>query len=402
MKILIFNTLYSPYKIGGAERSVQLLSEALSSNGHDVCVASLHEGSVIKDDSVNGVRVVRFPIKNLYWPFSNYHSVFKKILWHLIDIYNISSRNQINKYFGNERFDLVHTNNLSGFSVSVWSWAHAKKIPIVHTCRDYYLLDPNSTLFQRGENVAARSLFRMGFSVIKKMLAKNVSSFVAISQYVQQVHVKNGYFEKSKKYVIYNSIVEQKEKLKKQKTTNKIVFGYLGRVEPGKGIEFILKYLNKIKNKDIEYILLIAGKGDEKYITYLKSEYKNVNVNFLGVVDINSFFPNIEYLIVPSLWNEPMGRVVLEANSFGVPVIGSNRGGIPEIINENETGYIFDVNTYDAFDNILKTVCKTTSFEYEEMSRKAIIHSSNFTEDSVVRLYKSVYEDTLNMNKEII
>ncbi|TDQ24895.1 glycosyltransferase involved in cell wall biosynthesis [Raoultella sp. BIGb0149] len=400
MKILIFNTLYSPYKIGGAERSVQLLSEALCANGHDVCVASLHEGSVIKDDSVNGVRVVRFPIKNLYWPFNNCHSVFKKILWHLIDIYNVSSRNQINKYFANERFDLVHTNNLSGFSVSVWSWARAKKIPIVHTCRDYYLLDPNATLFRKGENVTARSLFRMGFSVIKKMLAKKVSSFVAISHYVQRVHVKNGYFETSKKYVIYNSIVAQNEQLKKQKTTDEIAFGYLGRVEPGKGIEFILKHLNK--NKNFKYILIIAGKGDEKYIEYLKSEYKNVNMKFLGVVDINSFFPNIEYLIVPSLWNEPMGRVVLEANSFGVPVIGSNRGGIPEIINENETGYIFDVNAYDAFDNILKIVWKTTSFEYEEMSRKAIIHSSKFTEDSVVRLYQSVYEDTLNMNKEII
>jgi glycosyltransferase involved in cell wall biosynthesis len=148
--------------------------------------------------------------------------------------------------------------------------------------------------------------------------------------------------------------------------------------------------------------LLIAGKGDEKYITYLKDEYKSVNMSFLGVVDINSFFPNIEYLIVPSLWNEPMGRVVLEANSFGIPVIGSNRGGIPEIINENETGYIFDVNAYDTFDTIFKIVCKTTSVEYEEMSRKAIIHSSKFTEDSVVRLYNSVYEDTLNMNKEII
>jgi glycosyltransferase involved in cell wall biosynthesis len=400
MKILIFNTLYSPYKIGGAERSVQLLAESLCANGYDVCIASLHEGNVIKDDSVNGVRVVRFPIKNLYWPFSNHQSVLKKIFWHLIDIYNVSSKNQINKYFANEKFDLVHTNNLSGFSVSVWSWARAKKIPIVHTCRDYYLLDPNATLFQRGENVAARTLFRMSFSVMKKMLAAKVSAFVAISRYVQQIHVENGYFKNSKKYVIYNSIVAQNKKTRNKNTSNEIVFGFLGRVEPGKGIEFILKYLNK--NKNIEYKLLIAGKGEGEYISYLKDEYENVNMHFLGVVDINSFFPNIEYLIVPSLWNEPMGRVVLEANSFGVPVIGSNRGGIPEIINENETGYVFDVNASDSFDKILKVVWENTSLEYEEMSRKAIVHSSNFTETSVVKLYKSVYEDTLNMNKGIV
>lgn len=398
MKILIFNTLYSPYKIGGAERSVQLLAEALYANGNDVCVASLHEEHVVKEDNIGGVRIIRFPIKNLYWPFNNNQSSLKKICWHMIDIYNTRSKNQINEYFKNDEFDLIHTNNLSGFSVSAWSWAHKKKIPIVHTCRDYYLLDPNSTLFRNGKNVSPNMVIKKTFSIIKKRLTKKVSAFVSISKYVQEIHLDNGYFINAKKYVIYNSIVAHDKHKKTNPEREKIIFGYLGRVEAGKGIEFILKHIQKFD--DMNYVLFIAGKGEGEYISYLKEQYNKVQMIFLGIVDIDSFFPTIDYLIVPSLWNEPMGRVVLEANSFGVPVIGSNRGGIPEIIIENETGYVFDVDIDDSFNKVLKRVKENTAFLYEEMSRKAASYSFNFAEDRIVKLYTNVYEDTLNTNKE--
>ncbi|EPG4683217.1 glycosyl transferase family 1, partial [Klebsiella pneumoniae] len=63
MKVLIFNSLYYPYRIGGAEKSVQLLAESLVLYGNTVTVATLHEGKGIKEELINGVRIVRFPLK---------------------------------------------------------------------------------------------------------------------------------------------------------------------------------------------------------------------------------------------------------------------------------------------------------------------------------------------------
>jgi glycosyltransferase involved in cell wall biosynthesis len=71
MNILIVNTLYTPYKIGGAERSVQLLAEMLAKKGNQVTVATLHDRKDITTDKINNVTIVRFPLANLYWPYDD-------------------------------------------------------------------------------------------------------------------------------------------------------------------------------------------------------------------------------------------------------------------------------------------------------------------------------------------
>jgi glycosyltransferase involved in cell wall biosynthesis len=53
-------------------------------------------------------------------------------------------------------------------------------------------------------------------------------------------------------------------------------------------------------------------------------------------------FSSIDALIVPSLWNDTFPGVVFEAFGYGVPVIGSRRGGIPEMIVHGENGLLFD------------------------------------------------------------
>lgn len=69
MKIALINTLYAPYKIGGAEVSVQLLAESLQRAGHEVGVFCLHELDEVKYDTLNGVHIAYLPLKNVYWPF---------------------------------------------------------------------------------------------------------------------------------------------------------------------------------------------------------------------------------------------------------------------------------------------------------------------------------------------
>ncbi|WP_211129835.1 glycosyltransferase, partial [Serratia surfactantfaciens] len=88
MNILMVNTLYAPYAVGGAEVSVQLLAEELVKSGHKVRVLTLHNEKKRKKELLNGVDIVYLPLANIYWPFQKKRGRISKLIWHLLDLYN--------------------------------------------------------------------------------------------------------------------------------------------------------------------------------------------------------------------------------------------------------------------------------------------------------------------------
>ena len=91
--------------------------------------------------------------------------------------------------------------------------------------------------------------------------------------------------------------------------------------------------------------LKIAGTGplEDELKDYTKSN--NVtNVEFLGYKsgkELTDLVENAYFIIVPSEWYENNPMTIIEGYAAGVPVIGTNIGGIPEIIEEGVTGYLF-------------------------------------------------------------
>jgi glycosyltransferase involved in cell wall biosynthesis len=113
----------------------------------------------------------------------------------------------------------------------------------------------------------------------------------------------------------------------------KIRFGFLGSITQSKGIEYLLREFNGFlsqRRDEPDVQLIVAGKGDYSYERYLKEEYASPNILFLGKVDPKSFFLNIDYLVVPSLWEEPFGRVVVEAYQNHRLVLAANNGALSE------------------------------------------------------------------------
>src|SRR5690606_16644919 len=136
-----------PIKVGGAELSVQDLAESFSKDGHTVGVVTL--GKKNEKSEINGVQIFRLQIQNTFWPFDDKrHSHIDKIKWHIKDVYNTLYKPQIEEIFKEFEPEIIHTNNLAGFSVSVWDIAKKSNIKIVHTIRDYYLQCPRTTKFK--------------------------------------------------------------------------------------------------------------------------------------------------------------------------------------------------------------------------------------------------------------
>lgn len=191
MKLLIVNTLYHPYKIGGAEMSVKALAEKLKSLGAEVAILTLAESNC--KDKINGIMVWRLKIKNLFWPFNQgNNSGLKKLLWHKKDIYNRGYDNDINVILDSFNPDIMLTNNLSGFSIRIWDIAKSRNIKIVHVIRDYYLQCPKTTKFKNGHNCSSLCISCKLLSYRKKVASINVDYVVGISNHVLQDHLNYG------------------------------------------------------------------------------------------------------------------------------------------------------------------------------------------------------------------
>lgn len=349
MKVLIFNTLYWPNKVGGAEVSVGYLVEGFVSKGHEVVICCIgNEDNTYLDK--NGAKVIQLKIKNLFFPFDNRKKSFvEKFFWHLIDNYNFLYKNEINDIIENFKPDVIHTNNLCGISVIVWDLAKKSKIKLIHTSRDYYLIHPSAKISNPKSLIQKISF--MIWSYVKKNRSKNVNTYIGISKYILNEHIKNGFFVNSKKKVIYNSQVSNcKIELNNKKTGTKNL-GFIGRISPEKGLDILLEAFNKANLNSTK--LYIAGEGDSLYIKYLKNKYNIEDVIFLGKVKPEDYFELIDINIVPSVWDEPLGRVVIEAYSYGIPSIVSNSGGLPEIIQKGITGFIYEKYDINALSDLM-------------------------------------------------
>lgn len=388
LKIAFINTLYHPYRVGGAEVSVQILAESLSNAGHNVHVITLHESNHQETIVHNGIHVHRLPLRNIYWPFSKQsRNPFKKFIWHFLDIYNFPARRNVKKLLNLIKPDVLHTNNISGFSVSIWDAAKSLRIPIVHTSRDYYLLHPNTTLNKAGVDQDPNSLACKVWSLIKRLRSQKVSCHISISNYVREKITNAKFFQESDNLVIYNSIDTPTlcAKQSENRSHDSIVYGYMGRITPEKGLNVLIKAF-KLAPSSTQ--LLIAGEGEHEYIESLSIETEGSNVKFLGKVYPKDFYPRIDCLIVPSLWAEPLGRVVLESYSYRTPVIAANSGGLPEIVEPDKTGYLYKKDSADELKDILKKLNKEKIISLQENCE---IYSRRFSKENIANEYLKIY-----------
>ena len=396
MKIAILNSLYTPHLVGGAERSVQILAEALTRQGQEVIVITTKPGSDVEVKYVNEVKLYYLGLRNFYWPYSDKNvTSIEKFAWHILDINNPIMAGQVGKILDKEKPDILHTNNLSGFSIGVWKKAASQSIPIIHTARDYYLLCPKTTMYDKGRNCTKPCLSCYIFSILKRIASKQVSAFVPNSEFVLQQHTKNGFFinTKIKKTIAnpmqYKNIVPRAY----QKEDKKIIFGYLGRLEPAKGIEQLLKAITKLQYDTWE--LWIGGTGSQEYIQGLKAKYPNDRIHFCGFVNTEDFLQHIDVMVVPSQWSEPIPRSIIESYMYGLPVIASNRGGIPEIVEDGKTGFLFSAENPDSLTRELENFIQNPNY-LQPMGLSALEKSKDFLPETIASQWAIAYRQVID------
>ncbi len=139
---------------------------------------------------------------------------------------------------------------------------------------------------------------------------------------------------------------------------------FVGRTHPKKGLPAALEVARALNKK-----LLIIGSPitePEWWNTEIKP-YLGKDIEYLGYKkhnDLPPYFQKAEALLMPILWEEPFGRVMVEAMSCGTPVIAFNRGAVPEVVEDGKTGFVVKnipemIAAVKKIDTIQRKDCRT-------------------------------------------
>lgn len=339
-KLLIINSFYHPDIVGGAEISTMLLAEGLTKYYDVYVIVAGSHSTNIKREVINNVTIFRIPCLNIYSPLKgNKKNNILKLLWHLVNLFNPYQYYLLRKLIKGIQPDIIHTQNLMGIGTYVWGIGKKMKIPIAHTTRDYALIHPvNNRIFNRL------------LLLINRKRSEKVDIVIGISMFILQKHKKEKIFSNVKSEVIGN-VVDAKRYERKEIVKNEgLTIGYFGQLKKSKGIYTLLQAIEGLNSNIIKKVI-ICGTGE------LSEEVSKISkldkrINFKGKLkpeEVLEQMAKIDLTIVPSIWDEPFGRVIIESYYQGTPVIASNVGGIPEIV-EN-SNMLFEKENVDELSN---------------------------------------------------
>ncbi|SDS29435.1 Glycosyltransferase involved in cell wall bisynthesis [Paenibacillaceae bacterium GAS479] len=386
--IIIASSLYEPMVVGGAEISTKILAESLCKylDVHVVTVGLQKNG--IEFEEVNGIKIYRIPCHNIFHYIDKKDKrTFEKIVWQTIDIFNPEIKKEIIKLIKEIKPQIMHTQNMSGLSLSVWKAASDLKIPIVHTLRDYTLLKP----------VRFNSYSKIYRSVARK-ISSRVNAVIGISEFILDKYVNHKYFNNSSKFIVYNAVELNKKFIGTKKNNDStLVIGCIGQLEDNKGVEFLVKAFKDIPHT-VSNKLVIVGSGSRK------QELENLaagdnRIEFTGhvkSVDVYKLLEQFDLVVVPSIWEEPFGRVIIESYSMSVPVIGSDIGGIPEVIIKNED-FLFKPRDIDSIKKSINNYFEMSQIERESIRQACYIHSQTFTIQKNVNEHLNLYRSLITI-----
>lgn len=329
MTILFINTLYTPHHMGGAEISVQLLSEALVKKGHRVYVISLGKKQQVK--RIDGVVSIYLKSRNIYSLLNTgQKAAWKRMLWHAIDTCNPYYYFQLKNIIRRIQPHVANTNNLQGFSLFTWKVLRKLKVPVIHTMRDYYILCHRTTLFKDGCNCDKLCFACQASFNVKKGFTILPDAYIGISRFIMAKHHELGVALNKPGFIVPNIVALPPSVPQRQYDGRNVKIGFIGRITTEKGIDYLFSELQKLSLSN--YTLLLAGAYEEEYRSRLSQLYQPAgDIVFMGKTDAATFYNSVDMVIVPSAWWEPFGRVAIESMAWNKPVCIAAQGGLSDL-----------------------------------------------------------------------
>lgn len=215
--------------------------------------------------------------------------------------------------------------------------------------------------------------------------------------------------------VVRNGIDIGRLKTKVEKTDRDVTrkaYGYsaehlvvlaLSRLIPVKGVHILIEAFALAYKEVPQLRLLIAGTGESQYIQELQKRTLELGiqdvVNFLGnVTEVEKPFKAVDIFAGPYLWPEAFGLSILEAMAAGLPVIGSDSGGISELLGFGKYGLLFEEGNVPELAQCLLNYAKDSEFR-SRMAQAAADAAMDYSSEKMCAQTQRVYEEVLGKSR---
>jgi glycosyltransferase involved in cell wall biosynthesis len=348
MHVMVANNIYPPIVAGGAELIVSYLCEGLARRGHRVTVVSTCAPDMepYPVEIRNGVEVMRFFPPNFYWSFTrNRDPGVKKWLWHARDAWNRQAGLRLRAILSAARPSVLHSHLIDGMSASIWGYARRAGVRVIHTAHDYHLLCPRAFMLTSDWNLCHQpSLPCRVYRNWHIGTTRHVDLFVSPSRFLLDMHERAG-LRVAKRAVVPNGIplpAALDDVRQARPADSHTRFLLLSRLTVEKGVLVLLDAVAQL-SPDLGIEILIAGKGplEDRVRAAAAADPRITYLGYLSGKAKIEALSRAGYLLLPSLWYENAPVAIVEAAAYGLGLLASRIGAIPEFIEENRTGLLF-------------------------------------------------------------
>lgn len=325
-------------------------------------------------------------------------------------IWSPSARRGLDRVLDEFQPDVVHLHNIySQLSPSILRAADARGIPMVMTLHDYKLACPTYR-FLAGDEICEACLGGKYHHAVLKRCNRGSLSFSMLSAIENTIHDRFRSYSPVDRFICPSGFLRDKmtaagvhiDKLRhvphfvdatgiqpKQEPGGPIAFA--GRLSPEKGIDVLIKAVAL----EPSLSLVVAGDGpDREHLERMAERMAPGRVRFVGRLsrdDTLALMRASTAVAVPSTWYENQPIVILEAFASGVPVVGTDLGGLPELIHPGETGELVEPADASALGQTLASLVADPirAFESGRVARRFV--EAEFSPEFHLERVRAVY-----------
>jgi glycosyltransferase involved in cell wall biosynthesis len=304
---------------------------------------------------------------------------WKKPIWHLQDHFDPRNRRIVRKVLQQFQPDFVHIHMLQGIGYNALEELIMRNVPTVYVLHDLGLACIRMSMFREGRDCAKqctickvsglykariiRRFRRLGFCSPSRSNLANLARVFPVKG-IPSVSILNA------------NMYPPPSETRRQSAFVRIL--YVGRLHLSKGVHVLLAAASMLAAQ-YRFSVTIVGSGPaerELHDMYADASWCRFT-GFVAQEAISNLMVNSDVMCIPSIWMENSPGVIAHALTLGLPVIGSNKGGIPELIRHGVTGLLVEPGDLSAWRRALGSILELPSL-LERWRENALDGTSEF------------------------